>query len=210
MAHLSCLFRQGLYQALKGSTPSLRAHYTLEHCLFQKADLDLTWYHPFWPGVGLYHHKGRQRDLAFLHWLKVRNLLWCLIGILWFCQVVLELKKNAISVALDQLPEQWITVESYQQGAICQILLSVGRHKWEWASKCMIEGVYASDSSAGAMWQVRRCNARPDEGWLIQQHLRFRGRKRARAIETNVKVTEGAEQTSKVKYTKPMLCYCFF
>lgn len=55
MAHLSCLFRQGLYQALKGSTPSLCVHSTLEHCLVQKADLDLPWYHPFFvPVVSIY------------------------------------------------------------------------------------------------------------------------------------------------------------
>lgn len=34
---------------LKGSTPSLSVHYTLEHPPLWKADLDLLWYHPFWP-----------------------------------------------------------------------------------------------------------------------------------------------------------------
>lgn len=39
-----------------------------------------------------YYVSAGQRELAFLHWWKVENLLWSLMGILWFCQVVLQLE----------------------------------------------------------------------------------------------------------------------
>lgn len=45
MPHLSCLFHQGLYQTLKGSTSSPRVRDTLMQGAFWKADLDLSWHY---------------------------------------------------------------------------------------------------------------------------------------------------------------------
>lgn len=107
-----------------------------------------------------------------------------------------------ISVVRDQLPEHWITAEWYNRAV--KFSSSGAPHVWGWASGGVIEGVWASDRSAGVMRQVRRCKAEQDDGMInpaTPQVQRERLRSPPRRLWSE-EVTEGSAKTSKPKNTQ--------
>ena len=171
----------------------------------------------------MYHHKWIsyievpcecRAKRAYLFALKDENLLCCLMGIFRFCQVVLQLKTLQFLLS-------WINSLSTESQASDITKLSFVKfssrgapHEWGWASGGVIEGVWASDRSAGVMRQVRRCKAGQDDGLInpatpqVQWERLFSQPRRL----CNKEATEGAAQTSKAHTQVThsfMLYHCF-
>ncbi len=106
----------------------------------------------------------------------------------------------AIFVLLDQLPEHSIRGKLYYQAIICRILILWCSREWGWASVGVMEGVWASDRSAGIVRQVRRCKAEQDDGLINPATPRVQWERLLSQPQRlcNQEVSKGAAEVSEI------------
>lgn len=208
------------------NTRSLCSLYTRAFPLL-KSQPRISWYHPSWPVLCVSSHQNQLQ--LYRHTIRVHDketfcffaligswdifFLECLMGISWFSRVVLQLKTWQFLLSwIDSLNSESQSSHITKLSFV-KFSTSGAPREWGWASGGVIEGVWASDRSAGVMWQVRRCKAKQDNGLINPATPQFQWESLLSQPHRlcNKEVTEGTAQTSKHRsQTFNCLYYCVF
>lgn len=94
----------------------------------------------------------RAKRTCVLHWLKIENLEWSLMGILWFCQVVLQLKSSSFLLS-------WINSPSTESQPSDITKLSFVKFLLLRCAPWMRMGIRRCDRRGLGQRQVCRCHA---------------------------------------------------